>query len=92
VEKYIIVRPMMVSTSLKNKFILGFTANGLSYDSTGVYRASMTIGEQGVYLYYGQVSSAYQWTIGLSIGPDLNNLVGVDEANLNYTKRFLMKI
>lgn len=67
----------------KEQLILGFTGNGLSYDSTGVYRASMAIGKQGLYLYYGQVSSAYQWTIGVSIGPDLNNLVGMNEVNLN---------
>lgn len=66
----------------KEQLILGSTENGLSYDSTGVYRASMAIGNQGLYLYYGQVSSAYQWTIGLSIGPNLNNLVGIDEASL----------
>ena len=71
----------------KEKLILGSTENGLSYDSTGVYRASMAIGERGLYLYYGQVSSAYQWTIGLSVGPDLNNLVGIDATSLHLLQK-----
>lgn len=67
----------------KEKIILSSTGNGLSYDSTGVYRASMASGPQGFFLYYGQVSINYQWTIGLSTGLNLNNMRGMDKAKLN---------
>lgn len=68
------------------KLILGYTGNGISYDSTGVYRASMISGEKGFYLYYGQVSSSYQWTIGLATGPTLDALNGITEAELKKSK------
>ena len=63
-------------------FILTYSDDGKSYDSAGVYRASMAMGEHGVYLYYGQISDSYQWTIGMSIGADLGNLIGLDEETL----------
>ena len=63
-------------------FILTYSDDGESYDSAGVYRASMAMGEHGVYLYYGQISDSYQWTIGMSIGADLGSLIGLDEETL----------
>lgn len=66
----------------EEKLILAYTDNGYSYDSAGVYRASMAMGEHGVYLYYGQISESHQWTIGMSIGTDLDHLVGLDEETL----------
>ena len=63
-------------------FILTYSDDGKSYDSAGVYRASMAMGEHGVYLYYGQISDSHQWTIGMSIGADLGNLIGLDEETL----------
>ncbi|WP_034551426.1 Ig-like domain-containing protein [Carnobacterium funditum] len=66
----------------EEKFILSYRDDGESYDSAGVYRASMAVGEHGVYLYYGQISESYQWTIGMSIGANLDSLVGLDEETL----------
>lgn len=54
------------------------------YDSSGVYRTTMAIVNSKIYIWYGMFSQRNEWTLGMTVGNDINNLYGIDEVGLRH--------
>ncbi len=63
----------------EERYLLSYTGNEFDYDGVGVYRGSIVIEDDNVILLYGQYSADGKWTIGMSKGRSIDNLVGIDD-------------
>ncbi|WP_433774908.1 hypothetical protein [Bacillus wiedmannii] len=67
----------------KGKKVITYTGNEWDYDGQGVYRSTLLFKDESVYVYYGMYSNK-KWTIGLSAGRDIDNLM----ETVYYPRRF----
>ena len=69
----------------KGKKIVTYTGNEWDYDGQGVYRSALLFKDESIFIYYGMYSNR-KWTMGLTTGRNIDNLMGIDQRALDFYK------